>query len=238
MRSEQYKIDYGSLSISYTVVRRERKTLEIGVEPDSSVTIVAPFAASQETIAAKVQKRASWIIEQQNYFEQFSPRMPEKRYMSGETHLYLGRQYRLKVIEAKQDSVKLLCGHIVIQIRHPENCEEIRVLLNQWYRTKAREKFLERIEACAQRFSKPSSVMPTGITIRGMQKRWGSMSHTYRLLLNQRLIQAPTYLIDYVITHELCHIIEPYHNTRYFRILERAMHDWEKRKNRLEIILS
>lgn len=238
MRPEQYTIDYGSLSITYTVIRRKRKTLEIGVDPDSSVTIAAPLSASQEAIAAKVYKRASWIIEQQNYFEQFSPRTPEKRYVSGETHLYLGRQYRLKVIEANQNSVKLLRGRIIIQTRHAENSEEVRILLNQWYRAKAREKFLERIEACAQRFSKPSAVTPAGIIIRAMQRRWGSMSHVHRLILNQRLIQAPTYLIDYVITHELCHIIEPHHNTRYFRILERAMHDWEKRKNRLEIILS
>ena len=117
MRPEHYRIDCGSLSISYTVVRRNRKTLEIGVEPDSNVTITAPFAASQELIAAKVHKRASWIIEQQRYFKQFSPRTPEKRYLSGETHLYLGRQYRLKVIAAKQNAVKMLSGRIIVQAR-------------------------------------------------------------------------------------------------------------------------
>ncbi len=238
MKVERYSIEYGKHFISYTVVRRTRKTLEIAVEPDSTVAIAAPISASPESIAAKVRKRAAWILTQQRYFDQFNPRTPARRYVSGETHLYLGRQYRLRVVKSQSASVKLMRGTIEIQSCQPESSEETKALLEKWYKSKARTKFLERIEACFERFSRPAAVTPKGLTIRGMQKRWGSMSREGRLSLNLRLIQAPADTIDYVITHELCHRIEPSHSPRYFRILKRAMSDWEGRKKRLEQILA
>ena len=238
MKFEQYSIDYGKHSISYTVVRRARKTLEIAVEPDSTVSIAAPISASAESIAAKVRKRAPWILAQQRYFDQFNPRTPARRYLAGETHLYLGRQYRLRVVGSQSTSVKVMRGTIEIRSCHPESSEETKALLDKWYRAKARTKFLERIDACLERFSRPASVTPRGLAIRVMPKRWGSMSRGGRLSLNLRLIQAPANTIDYVITHELCHRIEPSHSPRYFRILKRAMSDWEKRKKMLEQILA
>jgi predicted metal-dependent hydrolase len=238
MKCVQCSIDYGKHSIRYTVVRRPRKTLEIAVEPDSSVSIAAPVSASLENIAAKVRKRAPWILAQQRYFDQFNPRTPSRQYVSGETHLYLGRQYRLRVVRSQASSVKLTRGIIEIQSCHPDSSSETRALLDNWYRAKARMKFLERIEACMGRFSPPGAVTPGGLAILAMQRRWGSMSAGGRLSLNLRLIQAPTDGIDYVITHELCHRIEPSHSPRYFRILKRAMNDWEKRKKRLEQVLA
>jgi predicted metal-dependent hydrolase len=238
MKSEQYSAEYGCFSFNYTVVRRERKTLEIAVEPDSTVRVAAPRSASSERIAQKVKKRASWILQQQRYFEQFTPRTPERRYLSGETHLYLGRQYRLKVINAVSDSVKLLRGYIVVQTARPKESAETKRMVEQWYAQKARARFQERIELCMQRFPRPNSMMPSGVTIRTMQKRWGSMSQGRRLMLNQRLIQAPVDTIDYVITHELCHLLEPDHSPRFFRLLKRVMDDWEQRKEKLEQFLS
>jgi len=238
MKCGEYSIDYGKLVIRFTVVRRKRKTLEIAVEPDSTVSIAAPLSASLESIERKVRKRAAWIQEQQRYFEQFSPRTPDRRYLPGETHLYLGRQYRLKIVKSALSAVKLFRGRIVVQSTQRESSKETKRLLDEWYATKARLKFGERLEACLQRFSRPAFVVPSGVTIRLMRKRWGSMSKRRRLLLNLRMIQAPVDAIDYVITHELCHILEPNHNAAFYRILSKAMNDWEYRKERLERILA
>jgi hypothetical protein len=131
MNCEQYSIDYGNHAISYTVVRSTRKTLEIAVEPDSTVSIAAPVSASPESIAAKVRKRGLWILAQQRYFDQFNPRTPARRYVSGETHLYLGRQYRLRVVKSQCTSVKLIRGTIEIQSCQPEISEETRALLDK-----------------------------------------------------------------------------------------------------------
>jgi len=141
-------------------------------------------------------------------------------------------------VKSESGSVKLLRGHIVVQSTRPEASEEARRLIDEWYGLRARLKFNDRLEVCLQRFPQPASVLPSGLTIRAMQKRWGSMSKGRRLLLNRGLIRAPIDTIDYVITHELCHIIEPSHSAKYYRALGRVMPDWEERKERLERFLA
>ena len=98
MTRELHCLHYGEQEIRYEIVRRPRKTLEIAVEPDASVVITAPEDATLDAIEAKLRKRAAWVTRQQRYFAQFLPRTPERQFVAGETHLYLGRQYRLKVI--------------------------------------------------------------------------------------------------------------------------------------------
>ena len=232
------RLRYGGQDIEYQVVRRPRKTLEIAVEPNASVVVVAPLDASIEAIEAKLRKRAAWVRRQQRYFVQFDPRTPERRFIAGETHLYLGRQYRLKVVPHAQECVRLIRGFIVVQTHRPICTDVVRDLVESWYRGRARTKFEERIEACLQRFPEPDTFRPRGLIVRQIRQRWGSMSPAGRLLLNRRLIEAPVDAIDYVITHELCHVEELHHDAAFFELLERVMPDWERRKQRLERLMA
>ena len=238
MSTEVHSLKYGETSIDYRVVRRDRKTLEIAVEPDASVVIAAPENASLEVIEQKLRRRAAWVTRQQRYFTKFFPRTPERSFVSGETHLYLGRQYRLKVVPDVRESVKLLRGFSVVQTHRPNRQEVTKDLVEGWYRHRAHVKFAEQIEVSMQRFPDPEAFRPKGMTIRQMKQRWGSMSPNHRLLLNRRLIQAPIDTIDYVITHELCHIAEPHHGPAFFDLLERVMPDWDLRKERLETVMA
>lgn len=238
MTRELHCLQYGEQKIQYEIVRRPGKTLEIAIEPDASVVISAPEDATLDAIEAKLRKRAAWVTRQQRYFSQFLPRTPERRFIAGETHLYLGRQYRLKVVPHVQESVKLIRGFIVVQTHRPNRPEVTRELVEGWYRDRDRIKFPERIELCLGRFSDPEAFRPKALIVRQTKKRWGSMSPAGRLLLNSRLIQASIDAIDYVITHELCHIAEPNHGSEFFEMLGRIMPDWKRRKVRLEKLLS
>ena len=234
MTGEHRRLRYGEQDIEYRVVRRRRKTLEIAVEPNASVVVAAPLDVSIEAIEAKLRKRAAWVTRQQRYFAQFLPRTPERRFVAGETHLYLGRQYRLKIVSHVQECVKLFRGFIVVETHRPNRPDVARDLVQSWYHDHAHIKFEERIEACIQLFPEPDAFRPKGLIVRQIRQRWGSMSPTGRLLLNRRLIEASVDAIDYVITHELCHIAEPHHGAAFFELLERVMPDWERRKQRLE----
>lgn len=119
MEPEHLSLNYGEARIDYQVVRRARKTLEIAVEPDTTVVIAAPEDASLEAIEAKLRKRAAWITRQQRFFSQFLPRVPPREFVAGETHMYLGRQYRLKVVPHVQQTVKLIRGYFVVQTHRP-----------------------------------------------------------------------------------------------------------------------
>lgn len=238
MNEERHSLAYGSQTIDYTLLRRPRRTLEIAVEPDTSVVVVAPLDAHLAAIEQRLHKRAGWVLKQQRYFAQFLPRTPERRYVSGETHLYLGRQYRLKVVPHVQAGVKLTRGFILVQSHRPGRADVTRDLVDTWYRDRARIKFAERINVNLTRFPDPDSVRLRGLIVRQIRLRWGSMSPAGRLLLNRRLIEAPVDAIDYVITHELCHIPQPNHGPAFFDLLARVMPDWERRKERLERVLA
>lgn len=234
MMSEKCSIQYGEYRIDFAIVRRERTTLEIAVEPDASVVVAAPLDAPLLAIEEKVRKRAAWILRQQRYFIQFLPRTPDRQYVAGETHLYLGRQYRLKVVPHVQAVVKLARGFIVVQTHRPERPEVTRELVEAWYRQKAQNKFAERLELNLLRFPAPEEFRPKGLIVRQLRQRWGSMSPSSRLMLNRRLIEAPVDAIDYVITHELCHIAVPHHGPEFFVLLNRVLPDWPDRKDKLE----
>lgn len=235
MKPERYSIQYGANRIAFAIVRRERTTLEIAVEPDASVVVAAPQSASLSAIEEKVRKRAAWIQRQQRYFNQFLPRTPDRQYVAGETHLYLGRQYRLKVVHHIQAAVKLVRGFIVVQTHRPERSEITHELVEAWYRERAHTKFAERLEINLLRFPVPDDFRPKGLIVRHLRQRWGSMSPARRLLLNLRLIEAPMDAIDYVITHELCHIAVPHHGSEFFEILSCVLPDWRERKRKLEL---
>jgi predicted metal-dependent hydrolase len=153
MTTEHHSVQYGEHRIDFAVVRRDRTTLEIAVEPDATVVIAAPLDASLAAIEAKVRKRAAWIRRQQRYFIQFLPRTADRQYVAGETHLYLGRQYRLKVVPHVQATVKLIRGFIVVQTHRPSRTEVTRELVEHWYRERrAHTKFAERMEVNLLRF--------------------------------------------------------------------------------------
>lgn len=234
-KTEYHKITYGSQVIAFELEYKNRRTLEISVFPDLTVKVKAPLQRSYPEIEEKVRKRATWIIEQKYFFSLFLPKQPPKKYISGETHLYLGRQYRLKVIPANEDNVVLSRGLLTVFTKDRMNSPKIQTLVERWYHNRAREKFQERIHWCYEKVRK-YGINRVEFQVRNMSKRWGSCSKAGKLLLNYQLIKAPSHCIDYVILHELCHVKYFNHGKIFYHLLTQVMPDWEKRKKRLEQI--
>ena len=232
--NEQHVLTYGSSYIEFDIIRRDRKTLEIAVYPDSSVQVVAPLRADIDKIYAKVEKRAAWIQKQQSYFQQFAHRKTPRNYISGETHLYLGKQYKLKVIQHIQKRVLLKRGMIIVQSHYASNPKVTQEMLDKWYKHNAQIKFHERLQACLKSFPNTAEFTPNNVLIRDMSSRWGSMTNKGNIVLNKRLIKAPLPCIDYVVTHELCHMRFPRHDKQFYDFLDSIMPDWERRKYKLE----
>jgi predicted metal-dependent hydrolase len=228
------QLPYGNGHIEFQLARRDRKTLSISVHPNLGVEVIAPVDAPVEKIFDKVRKRAPWIRKQIQFFSQFQPRTPERQFLAGETHFYLGRQYRLKVVHDVQQEVKLYRGRILVQSHKPKDRAQTRELVEGWYRERAHIKFRERLALCQQRFSRPEAYEPAGLVVRQLKQRWGSMTPDRNLVLNRSLIRSSVDAIDYVITHELCHISHDHHGAEFYKLLDRVMPDWEKRKVKLE----
>jgi predicted metal-dependent hydrolase len=233
-QSADFHMVYGNQTITYRVLYAARRTMEIAVHPDGQVVIKAPADVKPEAIRHRVHKRARWITRQIAYFQQFQPRTPPRRYVGGETHLYLGRQYRLKLSKGGSDGVKLARGYFIVSYRDEASPATVRQLLDRWYLVKARAKFSELLELRLPEFQRMGYDKPT-LHIRRMKTRWGSLSPNGVLALNRDLIRAPRDCIDYVITHELCHLKYSNHSPEFYRLLERFLPDWERRKARLEL---
>jgi predicted metal-dependent hydrolase len=228
-----HQIIFGSEIINYKIIYCMRKTLEISVYPDLSVVVKAPKNTTYSDIQEKVKKRAYWIIKQKSYFSSFLPKTDTKKYLSGETHLYLGKQYRLKIVESDNELVKLKSGFIFIFTKEKNNSENTKKLLFKWYKNHATEKFQEKLIKCFNKAEKYNIVFPA-LKIRKMSKRWGSCTKNQILNLNLELIKVPSHCIEYVIMHELCHLKYHNHSPKFYKLLNILSPDWEKTKKRLE----
>lgn len=223
---------YGSSTIEFYLEYRDRKTLGITVHPDLSVEVRAPLGTTKEKIYERVEKRASWILEQKRYFLAFEPKNIEYLYKSGETHYYLGRQYRLKIEEGKAEEVFYKGRYLLIETKDT-SAKHVKKLLEVWYRERAKIKFAEYAEPIIERFKK-YDVEPKELFVQQMQYRWGSCTTKGNIILNPDLVKASIACIEYVITHELCHLVHKHHNKAFFALLSREMPDWEKWKMKLE----
>ncbi|WP_458042815.1 MULTISPECIES: M48 family metallopeptidase [Bacteria] len=225
---------YGDQVLTVEVRRADRATLDISVSPDGDVLVIAPLAAELEAIGARVRTRARWILEQQRYFAQFRPRTPARRWVPGETHRYLGRQYRLRigVGATSTQQVRRVGDFLLMDGIEYDDTVGIERVVRAWYRARTREVITRRLPDCVALFRAP--VAPGEVTVRSMTSRWASMSSAGRLTVNPDLVRAPTDAIDYVLVHELAHRIAPDHGPRFAALLDDVMPDHRLRKNRLE----
>lgn len=230
----EYNITYGSTTIPYRLRYTERETLAIHVHPDTCVTVEAPQGSDLAEIEKRLHKKAAWIVRQQRDFRRYSPDFPPRQYVSGETHRYLGRQYRLKVIqvEAGKESVQMDREQILITVRDKTRA---RQRLDDWYRRHAHAIFSECVAAWFPHFERFGITQPQ-VAVRAMRSRWGSCTIQGKLTFNLKLIQAPRQLIDYIIVHEMCHLVEHNHSGEFYALLSRIMPDWEARREMLNVI--
>jgi predicted metal-dependent hydrolase len=232
--STPHSLKYGQTVIEYQLAYSERATLAIHVHPDTHMTVEAPRGSRIEEIEKRVHKRAAWILRQQRIFRRFSFDIPPRKFVSGETHRYLGRQYRLKVIQSidGKESVKKEREQILVYIRRKNDKEKVRRLLHAWYRRQALEVFSERLEAWFPRFEHYIIKQPR-IFVRQMRSRWGSCTTNGKLMLNLKLVMVPRQFIDYIIVHELCHVVEHNHSQAFYKLMSRIMPDWEEKREKL-----
>ncbi len=230
----QDSVTFGSRTIPFTLSFSKRKTLGIDVNPDLSVAVTAPEGKNIEDIKKIVKKRAPWILKKQREFEKSLPSVMPREYAAGETWRYLGRQYRLRIEEtAEMEEVKLKGGFLTVKARDRADQERIKALVDKWYRDRAQAYFHEKLKQCHDLVRKYGAPFPE-MKLRAMQKRWGSCSTDGSILLNPELVKLPSHCVEYVIMHELCHLVRHDHGPEFFRLLARVMPDWEKRKQRLD----
>ena len=235
MTKETYSLTYGDREVSYSVLRNASRTnrIKIDILPNGAVKVEAPDDATEHSIFKAVAKRSRWIVQHvedaNNRFAHVLPR----EYVSGEMVLYLGKRFMLKVIQsnASNSSVKLLRGVLEVHVRDtaPSN---VKAKMRAWYRVKSQSYFTRRLDELLDRL--PMSSSRPAFDLKHMSKRWGSCSVDGKLTLNPFLIKSPRECVDYVLLHELCHLIEHNHSPKFFALLDQHSPNWRRVKRDLD----
>lgn len=234
MTVERKVLQFGRQSIPYSLSFSPRKSLKITVFPDRRVDVDAPKQRSLEDVERAVGKRSRWIVRQRMRFEKYHPLPSPRLYVSGETHRYLGKQYRLRVRAGASPSVKLSGGFLMVHTPRAHHTCAVRSLVQSWYQEHAKEVYLRRLKECCERVKHHGIPYPA-LRMRKMRTRWGSCTRNCTIVLNPDLVRLPTPCIDYVITHELCHLKLHNHSHAFYQLLSNCMPDWITRRERLNL---
>jgi len=234
---ERSEIHYGTTRIPFLIRRSDRRgTVALAID-GGKLVVTAPIRATIDRLNAVVRGKAFWVTQRlRNASERSAPLARE--FVSGETYRYLGRQYRLRVVEGHgAPDVKMDRGWIVVAVPEAHEAEvsrRVRGALVRWYREHAEERLPERVEVWAKRFGIPAPAL----LVREQRRRWGSCNEAGEVRLNWRIIQAPLSLVDYVIAHELTHVVrgDDGHSAAFWAHLGRVMPDYDARREVLRVL--
>ncbi|MGO1461989.1 MAG: M48 family metallopeptidase [Marinobacter sp.] len=213
----------GNGFIAEVIRTNRRKSADIRVE-EGAVSIVVPTNTSGEKIDQLLVAKRQWIKEKIALQRELNP-ASTKQYVSGEAFPYLGRNYRLKVETGSFAPVKLLNGRLVATLpKGDERPYMIRNALVRWYKRQAEQKLQEKVK----RFAPIVGVEPAGVGIRTFKSRWGSCTARGKLEFNWQIMTAPNRMVDYVVIHELCHLIRHDHSPEFWREMARVMPEYQQ----------
>ena len=207
------------LGLRVEVVRSIRRTAALHII-GSDLQVRVPEHVNDERVAAFLQRKRPWIRSKVAEIRLLPPHR-NKELVSGESFPYLGRHYRLKIQEGHQVGVCLSGGYLKATIRATEQGEQrearIQQYLQNWYRSRA----LEHLQEKANRYALQIGVTPAGVSVRNFKSRWGSCDKKGQVVFNWNIIKAPHAIADYVVVHELCHLIHPNHSKDFWQLVRR-----------------
>jgi len=236
---EHGQVAFGASTIDYRVERSSRrKTVTIAVDPVHGVILKAPVDVSGQRLDEVVAAKGSWILQRLLDYQELGPAPPPREYVGGESYLYLGRHYRLKVVEnsgAEKSRTALRGAFLTVEIGECDadrsRDEVVRDALVKWYRRQAGRRLPERVALYAARVG----LECPPVLIRNQEKRWGSCSSKGEVRFNWRIIMGPMSLVDYVVAHEVCHLKVRDHSTAFWKLLGTVLPDYEDRRARLRV---
>lgn len=226
------KFTFGTFVYEYQLIKQERKTLSLIVTPELKIILKCPFQTDNERIEKFLQKKWFWLEKQLSFFKKYQRKIYEKEYVSGEGYLYLGRQYKLIVRKGKEDFIALSRGKLFIKTtKDVFNGNYNKKIINEWLINTRELVFQDRFYKMLLKFDYENIPI---FMIREMKKRWGSFSGKNKIFLNPKLIHMSEDCIDYVITHELCHLQYKNHDLNFWKLLESKYPRWGGVKEKLE----
>ena len=219
--------------IRYEFKRSYRRSVVAKIRRDGVIEVRAPLLYRESNMLVFLNQHKRWIF---NHFDKLqNADNQQKKYISGEIHYYLGKQYTLQVFESGKNSVFIEGNSLIINSQYPENPKYLEIQLNKWYRNQAKIVFSELLPPIIGKFRK-YNVTPAKISIRDMRSRWGSCSRKGNISLNLQLIKLNENCIRQVMVHEMCHLVYFNHQAGFHALMDEMMPDWKLWKKDLKFL--
>lgn len=229
---------FGSKTIEYELTRsNRRKTVSISVN-QQGVQVVAPNTAEKHAIENILQRKGTWIRTQLLNFEEMKQNCLQRKFISGEKLPYLGRQYRLKVMttnESLEPEISFYQGQFRAYIHESIPEHQYRELLMPLYVEWVKHRGMIFTKDRITKFTDKLQQYPNNIVIKDQEQRWGSCTPARNILLNWRIFLAPASIVDYVLVHELTHLIYMNHSNEYWDTVRMLLPDYEQKKEWLRV---
>ena len=229
----QSSIIINGLEIRYEFKRSHQRCVVAKIRRDGVIEVRAPLLYRESDVAAFLNQHKRWIFNHLDRLQNSDNQ--EKKYISGEIHYYLGKQYTLQVVESNKNTVSIEGNSLVIRCKNLDNSDYLETLLNKWYRVQAKMVFSELLPPILEKFKK-HNVSPAKISIRDMRSRWGSCSRRGNISLNMQLVKLNENCIRQVMIHEMCHLIYFNHQAGFYSLMEEMMPDWKIWKKELRFL--
>jgi predicted metal-dependent hydrolase len=221
--------------LTIEVHRKKVKNLRLSIyPPDGKLKISAPLHVKEDDLRLFIASKLSWIEKHQARFKRLSPPMPQIGYVSGESHHFQGQRYELNVIYSNQTPKVVLRDnqYLDLHVRHESDAQKRQHVLTAWYRQELKAQIPNLIE----KWQPQIGVTVDNWGIKQMKTRWGTCNiQAKRIWLNLELIKKPPHCLEYVVVHEMVHLLERYHNQRFFAYMDQFLPQWREFKRQLAV---
>ena len=227
----QLSVIYQNSRIDFDVEYRNRKTMAIQIMPPDKVLIISPLGIPEDIIRRRVRSKGSWIIKKLAQLRDIKVKIPERTFINGHPFLFLGKNYPLQIIKNGRKIPKVFFIEKIFNMElHELDHEKMRGAMEKWYRKKADRIISDRVEVYIHKIGK----RPEVVKVKEQKRRWGSCTAKGNLYFNWRCIMAPPAVIDYVVVHEMSHLVIPNHSKRFWQKVGSVLPDYKKRRKWLK----
>lgn len=211
--------------ITYTLTKSDRKTASIYIERDGQVSVLVPKTLTDDEVTRLIETKRRWIYRNLAEWQDTNATRIRRQFVSGEGFLYLGRSYRLKLVDEQSESLLLKGGYFYLK-SDDGALQDPSEAFKAFYKAKGQKRIRERVE----HYSNRMGVEPAGIRIRELKNRWASCTPEGRLNFHWKCMMAPATVLDYIVVHELAHLKYLNHTRAFWNLVDRVLPDYRERK--------
>ncbi len=208
--------------IDYNLKQSSRKTMSIYIEPDGSVSVLAPDRLSAEEVEKVIEKKRYWIYSKLTEWQELNRSRIERDFVGGQGFPYLGRSYRLKIVDDQNVPLKLYQGYLYLRKAELPQAENEFAKLY-------REKGLDKIPGRVDYYKQMMGIKPNGIRVMDLKTHWASCSDDGTLNFHWKCMMTPLTILDYIVVHELAHMLHPTHNQKFWNLVDKILPDYMER---------